>query len=83
MSLITEIEDLIHRLDKEGAAELQHVLSQARDAEARVLPVLEKLKAQALTAVAGAAEQAAPGLRAALEAAVEAAEQELSSILKI
>lgn len=81
MSLLTPLENLIHRLDTEGAAELAAVKADVESKVAEAVPVIEHLRASVQSAVADAAEAAAPGLRAALEAAVTAAEDQLRAVL--
>lgn len=80
MSLLSPLEHFIHRLDTEAAAELSAVKADVEDKLAQVMPVLDNLKSVLQSAATDAAEQAVPGLKAALAAAVADAEAEFRRI---
>ena len=81
MSLLTSLQDFIRKLDTEAAAELAALKADFESRLAQVLPVLAKLENDVKTAVSEVAEQAAPGLREALTAAITTAENDLRTIL--
>jgi len=81
MSLLTSLQDFIHRLDTEAAADLGALQAEFTGKLAQVLPVLVTLENDVKTAVSEVAEQAAPGITAALQAAVAKAENDLRRIL--
>jgi hypothetical protein len=83
MSLLTPVENFIHKLDTEAAAELGVVKAEAQQKLDKIVPVFDQLGDDLKTAVTDAVEQAAPGLRAALTAALTAARAELTSILLV
>lgn len=83
MSLLAPLERIIHRLDGEAAAELSAVKAGFEQKLGHVLPILDVLGSDVRTAVTDAAEEASPGLRAALDAALAIAETRLKQILQL
>lgn len=81
MTLLAPLQDLIRKLDTEASGELAALKADFEGRLARVLPVLAALENDVRTAVSDVAEQAGPGLRAALAAAVATAENDLKTIL--
>lgn len=81
MSLLSPLEHLIRKLDTEAAAEVTAIKAEAEARLGKVLPVFKTLESDLQTAVTDAVEQAAPGVRAAVQAALAAAEEEVRHIL--
>lgn len=81
MSLLAPLQSFIHRIDTEAAADLADLKASMETRLRKALPVIEKLENDIKTAVTDAAEQAAPGLRAAVDVALTAAENDLRTIL--
>lgn len=81
MSLLAPLQNFIHRIDTEAAADLAALKTTMEARLQKALPVIEKLENDIKTAVTDAAELAAPGLRAAVDVALTAAENDLRTIL--